>query len=177
MTFVVLGGTTFDLAATYRDATSWLVVGSGPHYFSAREGTLKIEEQANLIGKALRTRDHHDALSVLQPDRVVVAIKAAGPANDRVVDAVRAAREGRSATVAVTWSDSAGAAALAGLADHVLHLPAGLPELVSPIPMTLVFQLLGYHLAVERGRNPDTLATDHEANARAWLTSFPLGTH
>jgi glucosamine--fructose-6-phosphate aminotransferase (isomerizing) len=167
-----------QIAARYHEATSWLVVGSGPHYFSAREGTLKIEEQANLIGKALRTGDfHHDSLSVLQPDRVVVAIEAAGSANDRVVDVVRAAREGRAPTVAVTWSGGEGAAELTRAADHRLRLDSGLSELVSPIPMTLVFQLLGYHLAVARGRNPDTLMTDHEANTRAWLTSFPLGTH
>jgi hypothetical protein len=43
--------------------------------------------------------------------------------------------------------------------------------------MTIVFQLLGYYLGVERGYNPDTLRTDHLPNARAWLTSFPLGTH
>lgn len=167
-----------DLAAAYRDANSWLVVGSGPHYFSAREGTLKIEEQANLIGKALRTGDfHHDSLSVLAPDRVVVAIEAQGGANDRIVDALRAAREGRSPTIAVTWTGDPTAAALAAAADHHLALGGELPELVSPVPMTLVFQLLGYHLAVARGRNPDTLMTDHEPNTRAWLTSFPLGTH
>ena len=34
------------------------------------------------------------------------------------------------------------------------------------------------HPAYELGiSNPDTLATDHESNTRAWLTSFPLGTH
>lgn len=167
-----------DLAEAYKDATSWLLVGSGPHYFSAREGTLKIEEQAILVGKAYRTGDlHHDALSLLAPERVVVAIEAGGTASDRVVDAVRAAREGQSPTVAVTWSDSEGASALQGEAEHHVALTPSLPELVSPIPMTLVFQLLGYYLGVARGYNPDTLRTDHEPNTRAWLTSFPLGTH
>lgn len=167
-----------ELARTHREATSWLIVGSGPHYFSAREGTLKIEEQANLIGKALRAGDfHHDSLSVVAAERPVVAIEAAGAANQRIVDAVRSAHEGRSPTVAVTWTGGPGADELASVADHQLALRPGLPELVSPIPMTLVFQLLGYYLAVERGRNPDTLMTDHEANTRAWLSSFPLGTH
>lgn len=167
-----------SLAATYRDASSWQLVGSGPHFFSAREGTLKIEEQANLIGKGLRTGDfHHGSLSVLAPDRPVVAIEAPGAVNDRVVDVVRAANEGLSPTIAVTWTGTAGADELAGHARHAIGLGGELPELLSSVPMTLVFQMLGYYLGVERGRNPDTLMTDHEPNTRAWLTAFPLGTH
>ena len=167
-----------SLAREQRDATAWMLVGSGPNYFSAREGTLKIEEQAILVGKAYRTGDfHHDALSLVAPERPVVAIEAAGAANERVVDVLRAAREGGAPTVAVTWTGGPGARALAAPAQHHLSLTPGLPELAVPIPMTLVFQLLGYYLGVERGFNPDTLRTDHEPNTRAWLTSFPLGTH
>ena len=167
-----------DLAERYHTAESWLLVGSGPNYFSAREGTLKIEEQAILVGKAYRTGDfHHDALSLLGPDRVVVAIEATGQANDRVVDAVRAANEGQSPTVAVVWSGDRTAEELDAVADHTLQLSPGAAELTVPIPMTLVFQLLGYYLGVTRGFNPDTLRTDYQPNTRAWLTSFPLGTH
>ncbi len=170
-------GTIRDLALRYADATSWMLVGSGPHYYSAREGVLKIEEQAILVAKAYRTGDfHHDALSVLAPERPVVAIEAEGAANERVVDALRAAREAHAPTIAVTWSGGSTARELAAHAD--VSIPVGpASELVSVVPMTVVFQLLGYHLGVARGFNPDTLRTDHEPNARAWLTAFPLGTH
>jgi glucosamine--fructose-6-phosphate aminotransferase (isomerizing) len=167
-----------ELAERYHTAESWLLVGTGPNYFSAREGTLKIEEQAILVGKAYRTGDfHHDALSLVGPNRVVVAIEAGGRANDRVLDAVRSAKEGRSPTIAVVWSDTSNAEDLAAAADHTLRLSPGSAEITVPVPMTLVFQLLGYYLGVSRGFNPDTLRTDHEPNTRAWLTSFPLGTH
>jgi glutamine---fructose-6-phosphate transaminase (isomerizing) len=167
-----------DLAKTYKNAASWLLVGSGPNYFSAREGTLKIEEQAILVAKAYRTGDfHHDALSLVSPERVVVAIEAEGSANERVVDVLRAAVQAQSPTLAVTWTDGAGADRLAEAARHRIRLTPDVPEIVVPIPMTLVFQLLGYYLGVERGFNPDTLRTDNEPNTRAWLTSFPLGTH
>ncbi|MGH2699968.1 MAG: SIS domain-containing protein, partial [Actinomycetota bacterium] len=167
-----------DIARSYKDATSWLLVGSGPNYFSAREGTLKIEEQSILIGKAYRTGDfHHDALSLVAPERAVVAIEAAGSPNERVEDAVRAANAGSSPTIAVTWTEDDGARRLAKDARHHIGLIPELPELIVPIPMTLVFQLLGYYLGVERGFNPDTLRTDTQANTRAWLTAFPFGTH
>jgi glutamine---fructose-6-phosphate transaminase (isomerizing) len=166
------------LAQGFAGSESFFLVGSGPNYFSAREGTLKIEEQAILVGKAYRTGDfHHDALSVVGPGKPVFAIEAAGAANERVVDVLRAAREAGSPTVAVTYSGERGADELADVADEHLTVPGALPELIVPIPMTLVFQLVGYHMGVARGFNPDTLRTDHWPNARAWLTAFPLGTH
>lgn len=168
----------WELAKAHRSAESFLLVGSGPNYFSVREGTLKIEEQAILVGKAYRTGDfHHDALSLVAPSRVVMAVEAHGDANDRVVDAVRASHEGESPTIAVTWSGGPRARELAQAADAEVRVPGSLPEIIAPISMTLVFQLMGYYLGVERGFNPDTLRTDHLPNARAWLTSFPLGTH
>lgn len=164
------------LVSTFVDADSFFIVGSGPNYYSAREGTLKIEEQAILVGKAYRTGDFlHDALSLIGPDKPVFFIEAAGTVNDRIVDSLRAARAAGSPTIAVTWSGKH--SELADLADHALELPVGVGELESPIPLTLVFQLIGYHLGVQRGYNPDTLRTDHWPNAKAWLTAFPLGTH
>ena len=77
-------------------------------------------------------------------------------------------------TLAVEYGAEAG---LASLADEAWRLEGEIDEYVAPVLLTLPFQLLGYFMGVVRGRNPDTLATDNEANVRAWLTSFPLGTH
>jgi glucosamine--fructose-6-phosphate aminotransferase (isomerizing) len=164
-----------DFAHRTAAVESVFLVGSGPNYFSAREGTLKIEEQSLLVGKTYRAGDfHHDALSLLSPSRLVVAIAAAGAANARIVDAVRAAKEGLSPTLGVEYGDVGG---LKPYADETWWLRAELGEYVAPVLLTLPFQLLGYFMGVARGRNPDTLATDHLPNARAWLTAFPLGTH
>lgn len=166
------------LARTFKGASSWFLVGSGPNYFTVREGTLKMEEQAIIVAKAYRTGDfHHDALSLLDPSRPVIAVQASGRANDRVIDVLRACREAGAPRIAVTWDQSPAARALASEADHHIALGGDLPEIVAPIALTLVFQTLGYYLGVERGFNPDTLRTDHLPNARAWLTAFPLGTH
>jgi glucosamine--fructose-6-phosphate aminotransferase (isomerizing) len=167
-----------ELAVEYKDVDSVMVVGSGANYFSAREGTLKVEEQAVLVGKAYRTGDfHHCALAIVGPGRLVIGIEIAGDANQRMEDALMAANEAGSPTIAVTWTGSEGADALARIADHEIRLSGCLPELLVPIAMTPVFQLLGYYLGVQRDFNPDTLRSDHLPNARAWLTAFPLGTH
>jgi hypothetical protein len=120
------------------------------------------------------SESYHDALSLLSSTRLVVAIAAAGSANGRIVDALRAAREGLSPTLAVEYGHVGG---LSHQADETWLLRAELGEYVAPVLLTLPFQLLGYFMGVARGRNPDTLATDRLSNARAWLTAFPLGTH
>jgi glucosamine--fructose-6-phosphate aminotransferase (isomerizing) len=164
-----------DFAQRTVDIESVFLVGSGPNYFSAREGILKIEEQSLTVGKTYRPGDfHHDALSLLSPTRLVAAIAANGAANGRIVDVLRAAKEGLSPTLAVEYGDVGG---LAPHADETWLLRAELGEYVAPVLLTLPFQLLGYFMGVARGRNPDTLATDRLSNARAWLTAFPLGTH
>jgi glucosamine--fructose-6-phosphate aminotransferase (isomerizing) len=157
------------------DVEAFFVVGSGPNYFTAREGTLKIEEQSLMVGKAYRPGDfHHDALSLLRPTRLVVVVAADGPANERTVDVLRAARAGGAPTLAIEYGRAGG---LADYADETWHLEGDVNEDVAPVLLTLPLQLLGYYMGTERGRNPDTLATDREANTRAWLTAFPLGTH
>ncbi len=170
-----LGDAVERFAQRTSQVDSVFLVGSGPNYFSAREGTLKIEEQSLSVGKAYRAGDfHHDALSLLSATRLVAAIAAAGEANGRVRDALRAARAAGSPTLAVEYGSVGG---LSDVADEAWHLEGEFDEYVAPILLTLPFQLLGYHMGVVRGRNPDTLATEHEGNARAWLTAFPLGTH
>lgn len=164
-----------SLARALKDRASWFLIGTGPNYFSAREGTLKIEEESITVNKAYRPGDfHHDALSLLSEDRVVVAIPSPSKANDRIIDCLRAAREGRASTVGLALGDNR---SLSEYSDFTVEIAGGLDELLTPIPLTLPFQLIGYYLGVERGYNPDTLRTDHLPNARAWLTSFPIGTH
>src|SRR5207247_3649920 len=120
-----------DFANRTLEVDSVFVVGSGPNYFSAREGTLKIEEQSLLVGKAYRTGDfHHDALSLLSPTRLVVAISADGVANKRIVDVLRAAKEGLSPTLSVEYGAVAG---LAPAADATTRLRAELGVQECPV--------------------------------------------
>jgi glucosamine--fructose-6-phosphate aminotransferase (isomerizing) len=41
------------------------------------------------------------------------------------------------------------------LSDDVLEMPVGIPELLSPIPYVVPLQLFAYHLAVQKGLDPD----------------------
>lgn len=164
-----------SLAEHYKDTASFFLVGSGPNYFSAREGTLKIEEESICVGKAYRPGDfHHDVISILGPTNCTIAITGNEATNPRIADCLNVARAAQSGTIAVVFD---GNDSLASHAEHVIRLENGIDELLTPIPLTLVFQLFGYYRGVARGFNPDTLRTDHWPNAKAWITAFPIGTH
>jgi glutamine---fructose-6-phosphate transaminase (isomerizing) len=164
-----------ELAERYQDTDSFFLVGTGPNYFSAREGTLKIEEESICVGKACRPGDfHHDVISILGPTKCTIAIAGNEASNPRIADCLDVARAAESGTIAVVFE---GNESLASHAEHVIRLNSGLDELLTPIPLTLVFQLFGYYRGVARGFNPDTLRTDHWPNAKAWITAFPIGTH
>jgi glucosamine--fructose-6-phosphate aminotransferase (isomerizing) len=164
-----------SLAERFKDVSSCFLVGTGPNYFSAREGTLKIEEESICVGKAYRPGDfHHDVISILGPTNCTIAIAGNRDANGRIADCLDVARAAESGTIAVVFD---GNDSIASHADHVIRLEGGLDELLTPIPLTLVFQMFGYYRGVARGFNPDTLRTDHWPNAKAWITAFPIGTH
>jgi glutamine---fructose-6-phosphate transaminase (isomerizing) len=165
-----------SLAERFKDTASFFLVGTGPNYFSAREGTLKIEEESICVSKAYRPGDfHHDVISILGPTNCAIAIGGNKATNFRIADCLDVARAAESGTIAVVFdgvNDS-----IASHAEHVVRLQGGIDELLMPIPLTLVFQLFGYYRGVARGFNPDTLRTDYWPNAKAWITAFPLGTH
>ena len=164
-----------SIAEYYEHTASFFLVGTGPNYFSAREGTLKIEEESICVGKAYRPGDfHHDVISILGPTNCTIAIAGNEKTNLRIAECLDVARAAESGTIAVVFD---GNDSLASHAEHVIRLQNGIDELLTPIPLTLVFQLFGYYRGIARGFNPDTLRTDHWPNARAWITAFPIGTH
>lgn len=164
-----------SLAEHFKETASFFLVGTGPNYFSAREGTLKIEEESICVCKGYRPGDfHHDVISILGPTNCTIAIGGNEHTNPRIIECLDVARAAESGTIAVVFE---GNDSLASHAEHVIQLEGGIDELLTPIPLTLVFQLFGYYRGIARGFNPDTLRTDHWPNAKAWITAFPIGTH
>ncbi len=164
------------LGEKYKGTASFFLVGSGPHYFSAREGALKIEEESICINKAHRPGDfHHGIISVLDPKHCTIAIAAQQPStNVRVVDCLRVSKAAGCPAIAVVFREDD---PLIPFADDIVRFTGGLEEILTPILVTLFPQMFGYYRGVARGYNPDTLRTDHWPNARAWLTAFPPGDH
>ncbi|MBV8052422.1 MAG: SIS domain-containing protein, partial [Acidobacteriaceae bacterium] len=113
-----------SLASRLKDVSSCFIVGTGPNYFSAREGTLKIEEESICVGKAYRPGDfHHDVISILGPTNCTFAISGNADTNARIADCLDVARAAESTTIAVVFE---GNDLLASHADHVIRLEGGL---------------------------------------------------
>lgn len=164
-----------SLAKKYKDIASFFLIGTGPHYFSAREGTLKIEEESICVSKAFRPGDYlHDVISILNETNCTFAIAGNKDSNYRVVDCIETANAAESSTIGVVFGENE---QIEETAHEVIKLDGGLDEILQPIPLTLLFQMFGYYRGLERGFNPDTLRTDHWPNAKAWITAFPIGTH
>ena len=82
-----------SLAEKFKDISSFFLVGTGPNYFSAREGTLKIEEESICVSKAYRPGDfHHDVISILGPSNCTIAIAGNESTNPRIADCLEVAR-------------------------------------------------------------------------------------
>jgi glucosamine--fructose-6-phosphate aminotransferase (isomerizing) len=164
-----------ELAAVLKDQTALMFVGGGPNWFSARECALKVEEESSMFCKAYRPAEYpHDAIALLSPQATTVGLAPPGRSYDRVCDSVRTGQAAGSRGVALVAEDDD---RLAKLADFTIRVPGELDETFLPPLATIFGQTLGYYLGVARGVNPDTLRTDQLTHAKAWLTSFPLGSH
>ena len=164
-----------QIANALKDQRALMLVGSGPNWFSACEGALKVEEESSLLCKAYRPAEYtHNAIPLLSDEVATVAIAPPGKTYARLHDTVRTARAARSPSLALVVE---GDDAIAPDATFVIAVPGPLGEMLMPPLATIAFQLLGYYLGAERGYNPDTLRTDDLDHARAWLTAFPFGSH
>jgi glucosamine--fructose-6-phosphate aminotransferase (isomerizing) len=163
------------IAKRYAGQQAMLVVGGGPNWFAALEAGLKIEEESSTPCRAYTPGDyHHMAISLLGPSRTTLVFAPSGPSAARALACIRTAREGGSPTIAVLQDEPSSEAPPAG---DVIRIPGAVDELLFAPLATMVGQLLGYHLGLAKGFNPDCLGTDDLSHARAWLTSFPFGTH
>ncbi|MER3417439.1 MAG: hypothetical protein C4297_14705 [Gemmataceae bacterium] len=163
------------LARKYHRQSAILVVGGGPNWFTALEMALKIEEESSTPCRTYQTADYpHMAISLLRPDRTTMVIAPPGPSYERLHVCVRTARAAGSPAIAVVLE---GDEVISRDADDVIVIPGPVDEMLVPPLGTIVGQIYGYYLGVNKGWNPDCLGTDDIAHARAWLTSFPFGSH
>jgi glucosamine--fructose-6-phosphate aminotransferase (isomerizing) len=162
---LLLGQESWDaLGARLAARRQFWFIGGGPNAATAREGALKLSETAWLPAVAYDPESFlHGPAAALEPGDAVVLVAPPGPGRARALDAARAARAIGAEVLVLAREDDAEAAALAG---ETIALPE-VDEAISPIPAVVPLQLLAYHVAVARGRNPDLLRGDDPAHARA----------
>ena len=150
---LLLGQESWDeIAARFGRRRQYWFVGGGPNHATALEGALKLTEAACLPALGLDAEQFlHGPWLAVDGDDLVVIVAPPGPSHARCLAAARVAQNAGAAILALCAD---GDRELGALATETIALP-DVDELLSPIAAVVPLQLLAYHVAVARGRNPD----------------------
>ena len=161
----LLGQTSWaKLAARFAERQRYYFIGGGPNTATAYEAALKMNEANHATALGFNCEQFlHGPWSAVNRADVVFLVALPGHGYERCLTAARAAREIGAAIVAIVAD---GDREIAPLATETIVVPA-VPELLSPILAIVPLQLFTYHLAVQRGVNPDTMRADQPDHGRA----------
>jgi glucosamine--fructose-6-phosphate aminotransferase (isomerizing) len=141
-----------ELAARFGDRRHYWLIGGGPSHATALEGALKLTEAACLPASGVDAEQFlHGPWAAVERNHLVVLVMPPGASRPRCLAAARVAREAGAAILALA---AEGDREIAALATETIALP-DVEEALSPITAIVPLQLLAYHIALARGRNPD----------------------
>jgi glutamine---fructose-6-phosphate transaminase (isomerizing) len=153
-----------ELGARFADRPRYYFVGGGPNTATAYEAALKMSEANHATALGFNCEQFlHGPWSALNREDVLFLIALPGRGYERCLTVARAAREIGAPIVALVVD---GDREIARLAAETVVLP-DIPEFLSPILAIVPLQLVTYHLALQRGVNPDTMRADQPEHARA----------
>ena len=148
-----------ELAKDFATARDFLYLGRGIHFPIALEGALKLKEISYIHAEGYPAGEMKHGPNALIDETLPVVVLAtcdkADPASklryEKTLSNIQevTARSGRVIAVATE-----GDAVIAGLVEHVIHVPHA-PELLSPLIEVVPLQLLAYYIAVRRGCDVD----------------------
>jgi glucosamine--fructose-6-phosphate aminotransferase (isomerizing) len=133
----------------------WLA-GGGPSAVTAQEVALKIKETSYLQAEGMPTETMlHGPFQCVEADDLFVLVAPSGAARERTLEVAELAKEVGAPCVIVGDEPAAG-----------LAVPE-VPEPFSALTCLVPLQLFTYHLALERGTNPDSFRAEDPRFARA----------
>jgi glutamine---fructose-6-phosphate transaminase (isomerizing) len=138
-----------DSAKALSESNRCVAIGRGYNHSTAFEWALKIAELAYLVAQPFSAADfRHGPLALIEPGLDVLAVATDGPLFDDVAELINVVREGEARVVAISDREDCPA-------DDLILVPSGLPEWLTPIPVTVAAQIFTYHLTLARGNDPD----------------------
>jgi len=150
----VLGnGNDYDaLAAKYFKRENFLYLGRGINYPIALEGALKLKEISYIHAEGYPAGEmKHGPIALIDERMPVVAIAVRDSVYEKMVSQIEQVKARGGIVIALATE---GDEAIAGKADHVIHVPPTSP-LLSPVVNVVPLQLLAYFIAVRRGCDVD----------------------
>lgn len=142
-----------ELVAKYSRERLFVFLGRGISSATALEGRLKLLELTYVPSLAYPAGESkHGPISVVEEGVPVVFVCPRGETRRDIVGSIMEMKARGARIVSICEE---GDSDIIRLSDDVLEMPVGIPELLSPIPYVVPLQLFAYHLAVQKGLDPD----------------------
>lgn len=140
-----------SIAARYRSAEHYVMIGRGYNYATALEMALKLKELTYIVTNAYSAADfRHGPIATISAGMPVALVMSEGATMDDMLDLAHELK-GRGAELLIV----ANASVADQLASARLPFASSLPEWLSPIAAIVPGQLLALHLSLARGLDPD----------------------
>ena len=145
-----------DVAARFHTRTDFLFLGRGINYPIALEGALKLKEISYIHAEGYPAGEmKHGPIALIDEQMPVVAIAPHDAVFEKMIGNMQEVKaRGGSIIALTTRGDTKLSAMLDRSKDFILEVPH-VPELLTPIVMTVPLQLLAYDIAVRRGCDVD----------------------
>jgi glucosamine--fructose-6-phosphate aminotransferase (isomerizing) len=141
------------LAKKYRSNQCFFFLGRGISYATALEGRLKLMEIAYVPSIAFPAGESkHGPISLIEKGFPVVFVCPPDQTRRTVIGNIMEMKA-RGASIIALCEE--GDQEIMNLSDDYIEIPGGIPDALSPIPYVVPLQLFAYHMAIERGCNPD----------------------
>ena len=142
-----------QIANKYKDAKAFLFLGRGISTSTAYEGRLKLMEIAYVPAMAFPAGESkHGPIGLVDPGFPVVFVCPNDETHKTVIGNIMEMKARGASVIAVVEE---GDEEIKSLADDYVEVPKGIGEVLSPIVFVIPLQLLAYHMAVEKGHDPD----------------------
>ncbi len=142
-----------SLVNKYKDNDLYVFLGRGISSATAMEGRLKLLELTYVPSLAYPAGESkHGPISVVEEGVPVVFVCPRGDSRRDILGSIMEMKA-RGARIISICEEGDGE--IIGLSDDVLEMPSGIPEMLSPIAYVVPLQLFAYHLAVQKGLDPD----------------------
>lgn len=142
-----------ELAKKYCDTQNFFFLGRGISYATALEGRLKLMEIAYVPSIAFPAGESkHGPISLVVEGFPVVFVCPNDGTRKTMIGNIMEMKARGAATIAIVEKSDE---EIKKMVDDYVEVPAGIPEVLSPIPYVIPLQLFAYYMAVERGCDPD----------------------
>lgn len=138
-----------DISKKIKNASSIYILGRGIHYPIAKEGALKIKELSYVHAEGFPTGElKHGPLALMDESSYVIAINPEDNTYQNNLSNIQEVKARGAKIIGISNKPD-------NAYDYWIKIPKVEPDVMYTLIETIPFQLLAYHMSLERGEDPD----------------------